>query len=383
MRHWPASRLRPLLLASLLAACAPAASPARPPADASAAPPASAPAAAGGAAGSGAAAPGAPPPPLVHLNVATQHLTSDVAMYVAQDRGYFAEQGLDVEFADINTSQGSLPPLAAGQLDVGVGSMSPGLFNAIARGIEVKLVATKGGGPPDANSPFAGSNALVVAAPVAASGAIRDYPDLRGKRISLPDRGSTMEMTLARALTLGGLTIDDVDLKLMPFPDTLAALANGSVDAAVQLEPYIAQGQALGILMIWKRGAELIRGQQATAVVYGPTMAQMPGNAAGRLMVAYTKGLRDYNDAMGPKQQGREALIAILIQNTALKDRALYDQLGWGYFNPDCSLNAPSIAEILDWYVANGHVPQRPDLAQAIDDTPCAYAVQQLGRYQP
>ncbi len=304
-------------------------------------------------------------------------------MYVAMEKGYFAEQGLDVEFADITTSQGSIPPLAAGQLDVGVGSMSPGLFNAIARGIDVKLVATKGAGPPEPSSPFAGSNALVVAAPVFASGAIRDYPDLRGKRVALPDRGSTMEMTLTRALERGGLTIDDVDLKLMPFPDTLAALANGSVDAAMQLEPYIAQGVARGIHVLWKRGAELIPGQQATAVVYGPTMAQMPGNAGGRLMVAYTRGLRDYNDAMGPKQRGREELISILIQNTALKDRAVYDQLGWGYFNPDCSLNADSIAEILDWYVANGHVPQRPDLAQALDDRYCAYAVQQLGRYQP
>ncbi|HLH26589.1 MAG TPA: ABC transporter substrate-binding protein [Chloroflexota bacterium] len=382
MNHWPASVLLPLLLA----ACAPATQPTRAPADASAAPAASAmPAqtAPGSAADNAAAAAAAAPPPLVHLNVATQHLTSDVGMYVAQERGYFAEQGLDVEFADINTSQGSIPPLAAGQLDVGVGSMSPGLFNAIARGIDVKLVATKGAGPPDPSSPFAGSNALVVAAGVAARGAIQDYADLRGKSVSLPDRGSTMEMTLTRALERGGLTIDDVDLKLMPFADTLAALANGSVDAAVQLEPYIAQGQARGILVVWKRGAELIPGQQATAVVYGPTMAQMPDNAGGRLMVAYTRGLRDYNDALGPKQQGREQLISILIQNTALKDRAVYDQLGWGYFNPDCSLNADSIAEILDWYVANGYVPQRPDLAQAIDNRYCAYAVQQLGPYQP
>jgi NitT/TauT family transport system substrate-binding protein len=259
--------------------------------------------------------------------------------------------------------------------------MSPGLFNAIGRGIDIKLVATKGAGAPSPDSPFEGTNALVVAA--SARDAIRDYPDLRGKSVALPDRGSTLELTLTKALDRGGLTIDDVDLKLVSFPDTLLALANGSVDAAMELEPYIAQGKARGILEVWKRGAELVPGQQATAVVYGPTMAQMAGNPGGRLMVAYTRGLRDYNDAIGPKRQGREELIQTLIRNTALRDRAIYDQIGWGYFNPDCALNADSVAEILDWYVANGSVPQRPDLAQTIDNRPCAYAVQQLGPYQP
>src|SRR5579884_822544 len=381
MNHWPASVLLPLLLA----ACAPATQPTRAPADASAAPAASAmPAqtAPGSAADNAAAAAAAAPPPLVHLNVATQHLTSDVGMYVAQERGYFAEQGLDVEFADINTSQGSIPPLAAGQLDVGVGSMSPGLFNAIARGIDIKLVATKGAGPPDPNSPFAGSNALVLAAGVAASGAIQDYADLRGRTIALPDRGSTLELALTKGLQRGGLTIDDVEIKLLSYADMLVALANGSVDAAMELEPYIAQGKARGILVVWKRGAELYPGQQATAVVYGPTLTRRGDDVGGRFMVAYTRGLRDYNDAIGPKRRGRAELIAILTRHTALTDPAIYDQIGWGYFNPDCYLNTESVAETLDWYVAQGYVPQRPDLSQAIDHRYCDYAVQYLGRYQ-
>jgi ABC-type nitrate/sulfonate/bicarbonate transport system substrate-binding protein len=380
------------LMGLALAACAPQAAPARAPADSSAgsAPPAAAPAgaatvpAAGAASGAGAqAATAAPPESPIPLKVATQRLASDVGLYVAQDRGYFTEQALEVEFIEITTGGGSIPPLSAGQLDVGVGSNSPGLWNAIARGIDIKLVATKGSTGTDPDGPFSGSQALVLGAEVAASGAVQDYRDLRGKAVALPDRGATLEIALTRALQRGGLTIDDVEIKLMPYPDMLAALANRSVDAAMELEPFITQGAARGILVRWKVGAELYPGQQAASVVYGPTMMRMGGNAGNRFMVAYTRGLRDYNDAFGPKQLNRADLIAILARNTTVKDPELYERMGRGFFNPDCYLNLDPIAADLQWYVANGHVPQPPDMAQAVDHSYCDYAVQQLGRYQP
>ena len=37
----------------------------------------------------------------------------------------------------------------------------------------------------------------------------------------------------------------------------------------------------------------------------------------------------------------------------------------------------------LDWYHANGYIAQLPDLQQIVDNRPCDYAVQQLGKYQP
>jgi NitT/TauT family transport system substrate-binding protein len=299
------------------------------------------------------------------------------------EKGYFTEQGLDVELIDITTGQGSVPALAAGQIDVGVGAVGSGLFNAMARGIDVKIVATKGAVGTDPRGPFSGVQAMVLAADLAASGAVRDYRDLKGRTIGLSDRGSGLEIMVDRALKQVGLTLDDVEFKNLTYPDMLAALANRSIDAAMQLEPFIAQGQARGILTRWKTGADLYPGDQAAAVVYGPTMVQLGRDAGNRLMVAYTRGLRDYHEAFGPKQRNRAEIIAILTRNTTVKDPALYDQMGAAYMNPDCYLNAEAMAWDLDWYVANGYVPQKPDLAQAIDNGYCDYAVQQLGRYQP
>jgi ABC-type nitrate/sulfonate/bicarbonate transport system substrate-binding protein len=389
------------ILASLMfAACAPAAarppqppnpggsstaSPGSPPASAAAARDASATAGVAGSpseVGAGGAAPAAAQPPL-QLKSGTQRLSSDVVLFLAQERGYFAEQGLDVEFTDITNGGEAIPPLATGQLDVSVGAVNPGLFNAVQRGVDLKLVTTKGATGPDPSSPFAGGISLVLGTEVAASGAIKDYADLRGRPIAISTRGSALEVILDKALRRGGLTLDDVDVKTLGYPDMLPALANRQVDAAIELEPFIAQGAAKNLLVPWKNSVEIHPGQQAAAILYGPSILQMSGNAGDRFMVAYVKGLRDYNDAFGPKRLGRADVVATLIRNTPLKDAALYDQMSLSYLNPDCYLNLETMAADVDWYFENGYVSPKPDVTQYVDHRFCDHALQQLGRYQP
>jgi len=372
-----------VLLSLTLAACAPQAAPASTPAGSTAPAPAAATGSAPAAAPAAGALPAAPPQPPLHLKVGTQRLSSDVVLFTAQDKGYLAEQGIDVEFFDITTGGEAIPPLATGQLDVSVGAVNPGLFNAIARGVDIKLVTTKGATGPDPGSPFAGGITMVLSPEVAASGEIQDYRDLRGRPIAISTRGSALEVILDKALARGGLTLNDVDIKTLPYPEMLPALANRSVDAAIQLEPFVAQGVGKGVLVPWKSSVEIHPGQQAAAVLYGPTMIQMGGNAGNRFMVAYTRAMRDYNDAFGPKRLNRAEIVSILIRNTPLKDAALYDQMGLSYLNPDCYLNLDTMAADIDWYFDHGYISPKPSVAQFVDHSYCDYALQQLGRYQP
>src|SRR5204862_974440 len=112
-------------------------------------------------------------------------------------------------------------PLAAGQWAVGRGAVTSGLSTAIARGIDIRLVATKGALGPDPQSLFVGPQGLVLAADVAASGSIQDYRDLRGRTIGLSERGAGLEAMLDRAIQPSGLTTQEVEFKLMPYPDML------------------------------------------------------------------------------------------------------------------------------------------------------------------
>src|SRR5262249_27155648 len=137
-----------LLLVVLLAACraAPAASD-----RGSAAPPApgagpSAPAAAQ----AQSQAPAAEPASLETVRVGTVGTATDAMFYWAQERGYLREQGLDLDLSVFNGAQLMVAPLGADQLDVGGGGPGPGLFNAILRGVNLRIVADRSRAAPGA-----------------------------------------------------------------------------------------------------------------------------------------------------------------------------------------------------------------------------------------
>src|SRR5215213_7433173 len=120
----------------------------------------------------------APPPPAQAVRLGALGSTTDAGFYIALDRGYFREQGLDIEFVPFDSAARMVAPLSAGQLDVGGGSPSAGLFNAIARGIDVKLVADKGSAPPGF-----GFEGLLFRRDLADSGQLRTAGDLAGLRV--------------------------------------------------------------------------------------------------------------------------------------------------------------------------------------------------------
>jgi len=300
-------------------------------------------------------------------------------LYIAQEKGFFKAQGVNVQFTDINGNE-AISAVATGQLDVSVGAIYSGLFNAIARGVNIRLVATKGSVEDQPPASGKHSSGLVLRTQVAPS--IKDWKDLKGKKIAIASRGATQEESLDTGLKKGGLTIADVNIQTMPFPDTLPALANGSIDGSMELQPWIVQGTKQGILVFWKDTAEMTPGLQTNALTFGPSIPKMGQNAGNRFMVAYTEGLRYYNDAIGPKHANWDEFVNIMIKNTSLKDRTLYDQVGWTYESPNCSLNMATIGNNLDWYMAHGYVKDKVDLKTAVDDSYCQAAVKQLGPYK-
>ncbi|HLG71483.1 MAG TPA: ABC transporter substrate-binding protein [Chloroflexota bacterium] len=327
-----------------------------------------------------AAVPASGSPGLVTLKVGTQHVATDGPMYIAQEKGWFKDRGLNVQFTDVNGEE-AISAVATGQLDISVGAIYSGLFNAIGRGLDVRLVATKGSitEQPQAKP----SSGLVIRKALFDGGTIKDYGDLKGKKIAVASRGATQEESLDNAMHKAGMSIDDVDVKTMPFPDTLPALANGSIDGAMELQPWITQGTASGILTFWKDTADMTPGLQTNALTFGPSITKANQDAGRKFMVAYTQGIRFYNDATGPKQTNWNEFVDIMAKNTSLKDRSLYDKVGWTYFNGDCSLNIASVGQNQDWYAAHGYVKQKVDVNTAVDDSYCQAAVKQLGPYKP
>src|SRR2546421_12097004 len=82
--------------------------------------------------------------PASTLRVGVVASVSDAGFFVPVERGYFAEQGLAVEFVPFRSAADMIAPLGVGQLDIGGGAVSAGVFTTPAPGIGLRTCARKG-----------------------------------------------------------------------------------------------------------------------------------------------------------------------------------------------------------------------------------------------
>jgi NitT/TauT family transport system substrate-binding protein len=365
---------------------APAAKPAAPPASApsgaapggaAAAPTAASPAQAAapttGAAQPAAAAKPAPLAPPVTVRIGMLPNISDSGSYIALERGYFQEEGINLEIVPFDSAGPQVAPLGAGQLDVGGGSTSAGLYNAIARDVPLKVVADRGSMPPGAK--WIG---LVVRQDLVDQ--IRDYSDLRNRRIAINQFATTNDIAIEAALKRGGLTMQDVDLQQIPYSDMNTALASRGVDVTQHNEPFKAIAIEQGLASFFHGVDEYYPNMQFSVVLFGPQFAKDKPEAARRWMVGFLRGVRDYNDALR-KGIRKDETIALIMKHVPLRDAGLFDKMGFTALNPDGKLNVEGVRNDLQWFVDHGMTQQAPDLNQVIDTSFAEYAVQRLGPY--
>ncbi|MEQ8249042.1 MAG: ABC transporter substrate-binding protein [Alphaproteobacteria bacterium] len=138
-------------------------------------------------------------------------------LYVALERGYFAEQGLEVEF--VQPSDPNDPPklVAAGRADIAV-SYQPQLHLQVAQGLPLRRIATLVATP---------LNSLVVLA----DGPIRTIADLKGKKVGF-SVGGFEDALLGAMLERHGLSLADVTLINVNF-SLSPSLISGQVDAVI------------------------------------------------------------------------------------------------------------------------------------------------------
>lgn len=138
-------------------------------------------------------------------------------LFVAQERGYFAERGLEVEF--IEPADASLPPklVAAGEADIAV-TYQPQLHLQVAEGLPLVRIGTLVATP---------LNSLVVLE----DGPINSIADLAGRKIGF-SVGGFEDAILGAMLERHGLTLDDVELVNVNF-SLSPSLMSGQVDAVI------------------------------------------------------------------------------------------------------------------------------------------------------
>src|SRR5215467_13386921 len=124
---------------------------------------------------------------------------SDAPIYIANAKGYFKDQGIALESLAFASAAQMVAPLGIGELQVGAGATSAGLFNAIGRGVGLVIVADKGNLDPEH-----GYEAIVVRKGLA--GTIKGPRDLKGRSVAISAMDIAPEVTLDTYLRQAGLT---------------------------------------------------------------------------------------------------------------------------------------------------------------------------------
>ncbi len=311
----------------------------------------------------------------VKVRIAEDGAASGAGFYIAKEKGYFEDYNIEVEFAQFANSDEMLPALASGEVDIAGGVSTASFFNAIAQGIDVKIIADKGHNVP-------GKSYFTFVIGNHMKDVIKEYGDFKGKRIAISSKNSIDEYIYLEMLKHAGLTQDDVEFVLLgDFGSMLGAIENGSIDAALQIEPLITQGIENDFHERFGDATDYAPESQIALVLGSPQFMNEEKNVSLRFMAAYLKGVRDYNDAF-IKGEEKDEIIDIMTKHTALKDPALWEKVFVTGLDPDGKMFLDDIVKQYDAYKANGAISGDVDFDKAVDTSITEKAVEILGAYE-
>lgn len=297
------------------------------------------------------------------IKVGSSPVISSAGIYLAQERNYFKDEGLTVELNDFNNSGAQMTVLLSkGELDVGAGNLSSGLFNAIAKGQKFKLVADKG--HIEKGKEYI---ALIVRADHIASGRYKTLKDLKGFKMGLTALdGVSQQIVAERFLTKAGLAPGDVEFVKLSYAEMNVALKSKNIDATVQLEPYLTKAEVDGIAKKVATAAEVHPDQQSAALFYSPSFAEKNPAEAKKFMIAYLRGVRDYNKALTDKA-AKEKMITDLKKHIKIDDDRVWNNMVPIGLSNDGSVNIPALMEDIKWYHTKKYVEKSLTADEIVD----------------
>jgi NitT/TauT family transport system substrate-binding protein len=316
----------------------------------------------------------------ISITVGITNTSSEVGLYIAQEKGYFGDAGIHVATIAFSSATQMIAPLGTGELSVGSGSATAGLYNAVARGIPIRIVADGASAPPGY-----GHNILLVRKALIESGRFKSVADLKGMHVALTAVGASSTAMLNTVLQTAGLRFGDVDPVYLGYPDHVIALATGKVDAALTAEPSATQAVAAGSAVRITSEDVFSPYHVGSVILYSGTFANEHKEAAQRFMTAYVKAIRYYNDALtGGRLAGphAEEIIGILTKSTTVKDPQIYREITPQGCDPDGIPSTEALKQDFDFYKSQGWINGNAGFEQAIDLSFVRAADRTLGAYK-
>ncbi|MDY6867728.1 MAG: ABC transporter substrate-binding protein [Chloroflexota bacterium] len=289
-------------------------------------------------------------------------------VYVALEKGYFAEQGLEIELQTFRGAAAMLAPLSTGQVDVGVSSLSTASLNAFQKDINIQIVAGIEG---------ANSLALVVRKNLADNGEVSTVADLAGRKLATNAIKSLSEYTLYNTLKKGNLTLDDIELVTMPFPDIILALENEAIEAALLPHPFVGRAIDEEIGVVVAGGGDT---RQVFELFFGQRLLEPANREVGvRFLMAYLKGARDLQNEGWKTEENA----AIINKHTEIPIPTI-QKVPEYYLDMNGDLNLASLEEQMLYYVGQGYTSfsEPIPVEEFVDTSFLEEALERVGKFE-
>jgi NitT/TauT family transport system substrate-binding protein len=243
--------------------------------------------------------------------------SESLAAVIADKKGYFKDEGIEVEASKFDSGALAVPVLQSGRMDI-VLSSTVSTFQAIEQGLDAVVLAPGAivrTAPPDTTT------AVIVK-----KGAIKSLKELEGKRVAVNVINSTAWLHAVALLEKHGVDRTKVRFTEVPFPQMNDPLLNGQIDAIVQVEPFRSALMATGNAEIigWPY-VETAPNTDITQYIALTSWAQKNHALAAKFARAVTKGAQF---AASNEAETRDINQQFTNLNPALKDKVLLPRLG-------------------------------------------------------
>ena len=287
--------------------------------------------------------------------VGVLRLSSSAPVFIAQDKGYFREAGLDIELKFFDAAQPIAVATTSGDVDFGITAFTAGLYNLAGKGT-LKVIG--GMSREKAGYPligyFASNNAYAAG--------LKTPKDLAGKRIAVTQVGSSFHYSLGLLADKYGFKLADVKvLPLQSLSNAAAALKGETVDAAllpVSTARTLMDDPAAP--NCWAGSATRRRGSSARC---SPRRRRWPTSAlVTKLLAALARADREYHDVILASVKDGKAtindktkpLLEIIAKYTNLPVEQVVGNCA--YIDPDGKLDVKNVANQIDWLQEQGFV---------------------------
>lgn len=205
----------------------------------------------------------------VAITVGTLPAGDYAPLYIAQQEGYFEDEGLDVTIEIVAGGAVGVTQLVSGDLDFTSATWA-NIIAAVSQGLELQVVRE------GTDSNKEGINGVIVSA----DSGFESIEDLRGQTLSVNTLQSATEVQIRDCLATGGLEPGDYELVEVPFPEVGAAVLQGRIAGGLVPEPFITIGETQGLVSLFSPSTCNERQQASPLITWNASTAYIEQNPA-------------------------------------------------------------------------------------------------------